>query len=61
MGGFIDTVNNINASIFVYNDMIFVGEIISNWYGKGGRWINLGIPIYVEIDRNPENGPEIKN
>ena len=31
------------------------------WYGKGGHWINLGLTMYVTMDRNPENGAEIHN
>jgi hypothetical protein len=29
--------------------------------GKGGSWINQGMPHYVAIDRKPENGAEIQN
>ena len=31
------------------------------WYGQGGHWINHGLPMYVAIDRKPENGCEIQN
>ncbi len=31
------------------------------WYGIGGDWINEGLPMYVAIDRKPENGLEIQN
>ena len=31
------------------------------WYGQGGNWINLGLPMYVEMDRKLENGAEIQN
>jgi hypothetical protein len=27
----------------------------------GGDWINAGLPMYVQIDRKPENGAEIQN
>jgi Transposase IS4 len=33
---------------------------MSRWYGKGGDWINDGLPHYVAIDRKPENGCEIQ-
>jgi hypothetical protein len=33
---------------------------MSRWYGKGGDWINEGIPHYIAIDRKPENGCEIQ-
>ena len=34
---------------------------MSRWYGQGGHWINHGLPMYVAIDRKPENGCEIQN
>ena len=34
---------------------------MSRWYGKGGHWINHGLPMYVAINRKPENGCEIQN
>jgi hypothetical protein len=33
---------------------------MSRWYGKGGDWINEGLPHYIAIDRKPENGCEIQ-
>ena len=34
---------------------------MSRWYGQGSHWINHGLPMYVAIDRKPENGCEIQN
>ena len=34
------------------------------WTGGGvggGDWINISIPMYVSIDRDPKNGSEIQN
>ena len=36
-------------------------ESISRWYGQGGSWIDHGLPMYVAIDRKPENGCGIQN
>ena len=36
-------------------------ESIPLWYGWGGHWINLVLPMYVEVGRNLENGAEIQN
>ena len=33
---------------------------MSRWYGKGGDWINDGLPHYVAIERKPENGCKIQ-
>jgi hypothetical protein len=46
---------------FVPSDKICVDESISRWYGLGGDWINIGLPMYVAMDRKPENGCEIQN
>ena len=36
-------------------------ESISRWYGLGGHWINMGLPMYVSMDRKPEDGLEIQD
>ena len=36
-------------------------ESISHWYELGGGWINIGLPMYIDIDRKPENGCVIHN
>jgi len=38
---------------------ICVDESISCWYGLGGEWINIGLPMYVAIDHKPERGCRI--
>ena len=34
---------------------------MSRWYGIRSHCINDGLPQYIAIDRNPENGCEIQN
>jgi hypothetical protein len=46
---------------FVPCDRICVDESMSRWYGMGGDWINAGLPMYIAIDRKPDNGAEIQN
>ena len=36
-------------------------ESIYLWYGNGGDWINLGLPMYVVIDLMPDNGKYIQD
>ena len=36
-------------------------ESILWWYGQGSHWIDLGLQMYVAMDRKPENGAEIRN
>ena len=46
---------------FIPSEWICCDEFISRWYGLGSYWINVGLPMYVAIDRKPENGCEIQN
>ena len=41
--------------------LICADESMIRWYGLGGHWINMGLPMYVAMDRKPENGLEIQN
>jgi hypothetical protein len=59
--GFIKLINDYRAESFEPSDIICVDESISRWYGQGGHWINYGLPMYVAIDRKPDNGCEIQN
>jgi hypothetical protein len=58
--GFVSEFNEHRASTVSPSERICVDESISRWYGKGGHWINHGLPMYVAIDRKPENGCEIQ-
>ena len=43
------------------SEMLCVDEYMFRWYGIGGDWINKGLPIYIAIDRKPENGAEVQD
>ena len=58
---FIKNFNEHRAQNFFTSDEICVDESMSWWYGQGSHWINHGLPMYVAIDRKPENGCEIQN
>ena len=58
---FVAAFNQHRAATFIPSERICVDESISRWYGHGGQWINIGLPMYVAIDRKPENGCEIQN
>ena len=34
-------------------------EIFIRWYVLGGDWINLGLPNYMHMDKNPDAGWKI--
>ena len=59
-----DNIKNFNehrAKTYFPSDKICGDESVSRWYGLGGNWIDVGLPMYVAIDRKPENGGEIQN
>ena len=58
---FVANFNDHRCCFFVAGWLICVDESISRWYGLGGHWINMGLPMYVAIDRKPEDGLEIQN
>jgi hypothetical protein len=58
---FVSYYNDHREEQFTPSDRICVDESISRWYGLGGDWINTGLPMYVAMDRKPENGAEIQN
>jgi len=58
---FVDRINNHRKRYFSPSNVICVDESISRWYGIGGHWINKGLPMYVAIERKPEDGCEIQN
>ena len=59
--GFVDNINRHRVNCFHCSGTICCDESISRWYGNGGNWIDRGLPMYVAIDRKPENGGEIQN
>jgi Transposase IS4 len=58
---FIANFNEHRSQYFHPGWLICVDESMSRWYGLGGHWINMGLPMYVAIDRKPEDGMEIQN
>jgi Transposase IS4 len=59
--GFIRNFNNHRSVNFIPSDRLVVDESFSRWYGQGGNWINHGLPMFVAMDRKPEDGCEIQN
>lgn len=58
---FVTNFNDHRSASFKPSSRICVDESMSRWYGLGGEWINTGLPMYVAIDRKPENGCEIQD
>jgi len=58
---FVSNINKHRSSRVCPSDLIWVDESMYKWYGQGSHWILKGLPMYVAIDRKPENGCEIQN
>ena len=58
---FVDNFNSHREEFFSPSWLLCADESISRWYGLGGTWINIGLPMYVAMDRKPEHGCEIQN
>ena len=50
---FVTHFNEYHTQLLSPLDLICADESILQWYGQGDNWINLGLPMYVTIDRNP--------
>jgi hypothetical protein len=53
---FVRRLNEHRLQTFSPTNVVGVDEAMSKWYGAGGHWINEVFPMYVAIDRKPENG-----
>lgn len=58
---FVESINRHRTTHVTPSEIICADESICRWYGQGGAWIDIGLPMYVAIDRKPENGCEIQN
>lgn len=59
-----DFVNNFNkhrANNFHPSGDVCADESMIRWYGLGGAFVQLGLPMYVAMERKPDNGAEIQN
>ena len=61
VAGFVDPINSHRKQFVMLGHVICVDESMYQWYGLGGHWINMGLPMYVAIDRKPEDGCEIQS
>ena len=58
---FVRNFNDHRANNFTPSWLLCADESFSRWYGQGGNWINMGLLMYIAIDRKPENGCEIQD
>ena len=61
---FDDIITNFNQyckECFSPYNLICSDDSISRWYGQGGHWVNMCLPMYVATEKNLENGDDIRN
>jgi hypothetical protein len=61
-------INDFVANIDKYRQRTFVpggnleaDETVIRWYGKGSAFVDAGLPMYLALERKPDNGGEIQN
>lgn len=60
MNDFLRAINEHRERTVTPSETICVDESMVRWYGLGGNWIDKGLPMYISIDRKPENGCELQ-
>ena len=58
---FVDNINEYRARTFLPGGHLEADESMIHWYGKGGAFVDAGIPHYAAIERKPDNGGKIQN
>jgi hypothetical protein len=61
VNNFVANINEYRARTFVPGGHLEADESMIRWYGKGGSFVDAGIPHYAVIERKPDNGAEIQN
>ena len=61
MDYWVETFNSHRVYMVWDSYFLCVHESILRWYGQGGDWIKIGLPMYISIDRKPESESEIQN
>ena len=58
---FVANYNKYRQRTFVPGSHIEANETVVRWYGKGGAFVDAGLPMYLALERKPDNGGEIQN
>jgi hypothetical protein len=58
---FVENINAYRQRTFVPGDHLKADEMVIRWYGVGGGYVNKGLPMYLALERKPDNGGEIQN
>ena len=49
----VEIFNKHREDVFILSKCICVDKSISRWYKLGNGWINIGLPVYIAINKKP--------
>jgi hypothetical protein len=52
---FVKNINAYRQRMFVPGDHLEADETVIRWYGVGGGYVNKGLPMYLALERKPDN------
>ena len=58
---FVANYNDYRKRTFLPGGHLEADETVVRWYGKGGAFVDAGLPMYLALERKPDNGVEIQN
>jgi hypothetical protein len=58
---FVANFNRHRQTTFKPGGHLEADETVIRWYGVGGAFVNAGLPMYLALERKPDNGGEIQN
>jgi hypothetical protein len=58
---FVANYNDYRKRTFLPGGHLEADETVVRWYGKGGAFVDAGLPMYLALERKPDNGGEIQN
>ena len=58
---FVANYNNYRQRTFVPGGHLEADKTVVRWYGKGGAFVDAGLPMYLALECKPDNGGEIQN
>jgi hypothetical protein len=58
---FVANYNDYRQRTFVPGGHLEADKTVVRWYGKGGAFVDTGLPMYLALERKPDNSGEIQN
>jgi hypothetical protein len=58
---FVANYNDYRQRTFVPSGHLEADKTVVRWYGKGGAFVDAGLPMYLALECKPDNSGEIQN